>query len=378
MYQYQQLALESLAQLPDKLDVSVYYSNPDLAHLAKEFTRFHWHAIRPLWWWEGFLAVVGRRILPRALLRRWQPLTWALGDAPPDLLLYTSPCVQSFEVGVPYVMAVHDLQHRLQPHFPEVSAMGEFARREYIYNAGCREAAGILVDSEVGKGHVVDLYGADPAKVHPLPYVAPSYIDSPDLKCLRHFKLPEKYIFYPAQFWKHKNHENLLRALALLKKKGLTVPAVFTGSRKNGYADVMRLSEELGLTPQLSFLGYTSDRETVALYTAARALVMPTYFGPTNIPPLEAFVLGCPVVTSDVPGAYEQLGDAAILVPPADPAAIAGAVERIWTDDGLCRELVERGKKRVSSWTRADFAARLCQVIQSTLVRVAKRSGPGV
>ena len=48
-----------------------------------------------------------------------------------DLMLYPSPTALSFETGLPYVMAIHDLQHRLQPEFPEVSANGEWERREY-------------------------------------------------------------------------------------------------------------------------------------------------------------------------------------------------------------------------------------------------------
>ena len=51
-----------------------------------------------------------------------------------------------------------------------------------------------------------------------------------------------------------------------------------------------------------------------SLYKESIALVMPSYFGPTNIPPLEAFNLGVPVLYSDLPGLKDQVGDAALLL----------------------------------------------------------------
>src|SRR5262245_16101970 len=53
-----------------------------------------------------------------------------------DLMIYPVPDPLSFEAGVPYVMAIHDLQHRLQPDFTEVSADGEWESREYLFSNG--------------------------------------------------------------------------------------------------------------------------------------------------------------------------------------------------------------------------------------------------
>ncbi len=52
-----------------------------------------------------------------------------------------------------------------------------------------------------------------------------------------------------------------------------------------------------------------------------------TFFGPENLPPLEAFALKCPVIASNVSGSEEQLGDAAILVNPVNPEEIAQAIQ---------------------------------------------------
>ena len=79
-----------------------------------------------------------------------------------------------------------------------------------------------------------------------------------------------------------------------------------------------------------------------------------SYFGPENLPPLEAFALGCPVVNADIPGAWEQLGEAALLVPPADAEACAKAVRRL-EDPGERQEFVKRGAERARERSAATF-----------------------
>jgi glycosyltransferase involved in cell wall biosynthesis len=103
-------------------------------------------------------------------------------------------------------------------------------------------------------------------------------------------------------------------------------------------------------------------------YRRARALVMPTFFGPTNIPPLEALSCGCPVAVSNIYAMPEQLGDAALYFDPASPSEIASALERLWRDDALCARLREQGQRRIASWTPAHFARRLKAVLDDVLI----------
>jgi glycosyltransferase involved in cell wall biosynthesis len=91
--------------------------------------------------------------------------------------------------------------------------------------------------------------------------------------------------------------------------------------------------------------------------------VMPTFFGPTNIPILEAWGLDCPVVTSDLRGLREQAGDAALLADPRSVEAIADAIQRIWLDGELREELARRGRARLGLYTREDYARRLNEIL---------------
>jgi len=133
------------------------------------------------------------------------------------------------------------------------------------------------------------------------------------------YRLPEKFILYPARFWEHKNHRSLIEAVRLLKQTIPDLKLVLAGSQQNAYAASVELVRRYDLMDDVLFLGHIPDDDMPELYRRARAMVMPTFYGPTNIPPLEAFVAGCPVAVSAVYGmctkrtfAGGRLGPAAV------------------------------------------------------------------
>jgi glycosyltransferase involved in cell wall biosynthesis len=327
------------------------------------------------------------RVLFRHDMKRW------LRQCGIELMLCAWPNRSSFEAEVPYVMAIHDLQHRLQPEFPEVSANGEWEMREYTFRNGCRYATLLLADSEVGKEDILNFYGCygvtdDRVKV--LPFLPATYLDGDISEVERQrvrskYRLPDRFLFYPAQFWPHKNHGRIVQALGLLKRSFKTnVPIVFCGShsgriRENAFNQTMTLRSELNLENEIHYIGYVPDEEMAALYSGAVALIMPTFFGPTNIPVLEAWAFDCPVLTSDIRGIREQAGDAAVLVDPRSVEALADGIYRLWTDECLRRALTNAGHRRLSSYTAKDFADRLMAILEEAKERVTKikTSRPG-
>ena len=80
---------------------------------------------------------------------------------------------------------------------------------------------------------------------------------------------------------------------------------------------------------------------------------------------MEAFALGTPVLASAVSGAEEQMGDAALLVDPLDPAAIAAAIKQLHGDKELRAKLIKRGKTRAAKWTMDDFVKGAFQVLDN-------------
>jgi glycosyltransferase involved in cell wall biosynthesis len=261
---------------------------------------------------------------------------------------------------------IFDLMHRYEKQFPEVSSKGIYRIRERHYRNTCRHSRGVLVDSEVGRRHVLESYAMSSGKVHVLPFVPPKHIHYPISEGILP-DLPSKFIFYPAQFWEHKNHKRLVQASALVRKKCPDFHLVLVGSRKNAYDSTVESVRELGLSGIIHFLGYVPDSQMPALYRKARAMIMPTFFGPTNIPPLEAIAVGCPVAVSNIYGMPHQLGDAALYFNPTRVEEMAAAMEALWTDDHLCDRLTTCGFQRASEWNQGHFNLRFQEIIENIL-----------
>ncbi len=256
----------------------------------------------------------------------------------------------------PYFSTVWDLAHRMLPFFPEVSHGGEWEVRERSYCRVLPSAAGVFVGTRAGKNQVSELYGVNPENVFVNPFVV-SPVDNSDCLAndaalLKSLSLRPGFLFYPAQFWSHKNHVNLLYALQILESEfGEHRDLVLTGSDKGNLQYVKSVVTSLGLEERVHFLGFVSDDAIAALYRNAVAMVFPTFVGPDNIPPLEAFAHGCPVVASRVEGAEEQLGDAALIFDAASPEEMARQLAAVISDPMLRSKLVASGRDRVAKLT---------------------------
>jgi glycosyltransferase involved in cell wall biosynthesis len=177
--------------------------------------------------------------------------------------------------------------------------------------------------------------------------------------------IPDKYLLYPAQFWSHKNHKAIIEAIDLLRTRGLVINAVFVGSDQGNKTEIVSLIREKKLIENIRILGYVSNEELIHLYRNAVALVMPTFFGPTSIPPLEAMALGCPVITSRIFSIPEQLGNAALYVDPNNCEELAQKIELIWKNEKLRKTLIARGYKKDQLWNQEAFKNRLQEIIET-------------
>ena len=271
--------------------------------------------------------------------------------------------------SVPFIATVWDLEHRKQPYFPEVNFTGwSWLDREQFFINTLPLASFIITGTEVGKDEIVHYYRVNPENVKVVPYPVPvrDLLPSPLNRCElnERYRIRGDFIFYPAQYWPHKNHVNLFRALRIIKEcHGVRLCLVITGSdRGNGsYLQDCILRENLA--DDVWELGFVSREELSTLYKHALALVFPSFFGPDNIPPLEAFSFGCPVLASRVPGAEEQLGNGAVLFDPKDPHDIAKKIMDVHSDPGLRSRLIEEGAKICATRTPDKYIFRIDELL---------------
>ena len=289
-----------------------------------------------------------------------------------DLLWFNH--LEPIDVGVPYILNIFDLQHRLQPFFPEVSADGQWDHREQAWAPAIRRAAFVTVGSEEAKRDLSLFYGVSLDRIRVVPLPTPlAAIDAAggegasgamsvaDLRAK--YGISGKFIYYPAQFWAHKNHVNLLRALCELRNvHGLDLSLVLTGSDQGNLKYVKSVARELGIESSVHFLGFIPHADVIALYRNAFALTFVSFFGPENLPPLEAMALGCPVVLANIPGVTSLFGDAPMLVDPRTDTDIAAGIRRVHDDPELRLKMITKGRELALANTRELFMQRMYEI----------------
>lgn len=373
-FQYNQIVLDAVASLPkDEYCTVIGYRNPQWKCYLREYSilgaqQLPYHiGIRIS---DKLCTLLGLPVLVvQKIFQMIDPITKWLICQKCDLWIFPSQDSYSYLIPVPSLVAIHDLMHRYERRFPEVSFWGRYVWRERHYFNICARAKGVLVDSKLGRLQVHESYNMPYDKIHILPIIPPKYIRrlnlSLDVK--NKYNLLYKYMFYPAHFSEHKNHQNLIKAVGLLKDKIHDLALVLVGSKANAYRSVIRLIDKLKLQNRIQILGYVPDEDMPGLYRHARAMIMPTYFGPTNIPPLEAISLGCPVGVSKIYAMPEQLGDAALYFNPFSVKEIASVIESLWKDDDLCNKLAKNGLHLASKLTQENFNNKLHMIIRTIL-----------
>ena len=279
-----------------------------------------------------------------------------------DAVFVTTQGVFIPNLSIKVIVPVHDLMHRYEGTFPEVS--NEYDARELMFASKARYAWCVLTDSAVGKCQFMESYSNHMGRCLPhivsLPFVVPDHI----INCEEQpIEVPDKYIFYPAQFWKHKNHLNLIKAVEFLVEEIPDIHLILVGSEKNALKEVKRYISENALENNVTIKGFVSNGNITYLYQHAVGMVMPSYFGPTNIPPLEAMAMGCPVAVSNKYAMPEQVGDAGLLFNPDSPEEMAACIKTMWLDEALRQRMIRKGYDRTNRWTKKEFKEKLKKIL---------------
>lgn len=283
-----------------------------------------------------------------------------------DLIYFLSPNLRSQGISnIPYIFTLWDLAHLEMPEFPEVSGNRIFEIREFGYNRSLKKAIKTIVDSNYSKKYVIRKYNLDKNRVKVLRYLPNirTIQTSENIDIKEKYNIKNDYVFYPAQFWAHKNHIYILKAIEVLKREhGINIDVVFSGSDKGNLEYILKKAKELKINDLIHYIGFAPNEEIPHLYKQSLALVMPTFIGPTNIPPLEAFAYETPVCYSDTPFFRDQVGDAVFFMNLKDPNNLAEIILNIKSDNKIVEDKIIKGKQILKNWNDKNFYNKLLEI----------------
>jgi glycosyltransferase involved in cell wall biosynthesis len=263
------------------------------------------------------------------------------------------------------VVTVHDVTFDVLPRRYTAS------RRWYmraITRLGLLRADAVIVPSSWVRSALVRRYGVRPERIHVVPLAPPASMapvrDAGRLADVQvRYQLPNRFLLSVGTLEPGKNRETLLRALALIHRRGLRLRLVVVGQR--GWLDDAGAHDKP--PEQITYLGYVPDEDLPALYTRAEAFLFPSWLEGFGLPPLEALACATPVISSRRPAMTEVLGDAVLYADPRNPETWAESIERIADDLRLRESLIARGLERASSFSWERSARETLDVYAAAL-----------
>ncbi|MCX6168363.1 MAG: glycosyltransferase [Ignavibacteriales bacterium] len=267
--------------------------------------------------------------------------------------IFPTPNKEIIRCSIPYAAAFQSLGHRLNPELPETTGDGLWKSREDVSSIVCKNADLIFIDSEIGSDYL-KFYYEPKGEIIVIPHDVPDELnvavdEKKQKKILKKFNVTKPFLFYPAQFWPHKNHIRIFEAIKYLQRKGIDIQLVFTASsqsiRKKYDIEyrLKRIARDSSMEDNIIITGYLNAEEIFTFYKNALAMIMPQLIPEPCIPFIECMGLGCPIIGSDIPGIKEQINNCGVLVNPYIIESIANGIKELYNNESKRKLYIQKG-----------------------------------
>ena len=291
-------------------------------------------------------------------------------DLPPGLDVIHFPLTVPIpKTRTPTVVTLHDLQHL---ELPEMFSRGERRFRRWAYEGAARWATQVITPSEHARRELVERVGVDAERITAIPHgidAARFAAGDPrrDAELLRDYELPERFLYYGANAWPHKNHARLIEALGRTTDRSIGL--VLSGNAHGRAAELRALAGRFGVGDRVRHLGFLPTDAVAPLLRRARAMIFPSLYEGFGFPPLEAMAAGCAVVSSLRGALAENCEGAVLAIDPGDVDSIAAGIDRVARDDALVESLRAKGAERVRRYDWRSAAERHREVYGRAMMR---------
>ena len=364
-----------------------------LRSLAIGFSELEDASIRRVWivykdtsWWKGilppsdviieleipfkFLVGVVSRISPRIIsfiypiFRFFRPdkafLDEILTSHGVDVVHL--PFQDGLQTELPKIYHPHDLQHE---YFPKNFSWFQRHHRNTNWKQHAKSARVVMAASASVKHDLESRWNIDPTKIRVVPIPPPNRErnTTPSRRIVE-----GDYVVYPAVFWKHKNHENLIRAISQMVNRGERITCILAGAKGPQFKRCKRLIRKLSLENHIKILGHVPDAEFGALIKNSLCVVIPSLFEAASLTVWEAQLAGVPVACSDIPVFREQADESAAYFDPYDPTSIADVLFQVMTNRQFRVSLLQKAEAMTSMLNSSRFAEQMVSIYHSAAI----------
>ena len=298
------------------------------------------------------MGEAGGKVLKIATYREWS-VPWVAEQGIKRLLTYDvgkTRVLKRHEIDVvfglhllhryrriPILSWIPDFQHI---HLPEMFNAVERRQRDRVFlHAAKVSSRTILMSQSVKKDfEIFAPQYVGKARVLQAVCQVPGSVFEADLKSvLNLYHLPEKFVYIPNQFWRHKNHEIAFQAVKTLKDRGVGVFVVCSGypgdyRHPNYFADLLQKISSWGIRDQVAILGMIPRNHMFILMREAICVLNPSLFEGFGLTIDEARSLGKRVLLSDIPAHREQNPPKATYFNPYNFEELAEKLSTLWRD----------------------------------------------
>ncbi len=274
-----------------------------------------------------------------------------------DIVYVPTVVLQFFNASKPTVLSIHDIQH---VHFPEFFSWTRRLSRQITYGLSVQYTTFLQASSEFIRQDLLQHYrDLRSEQVEVIPEgvnLAEFGLLRDDASLQERYRLPKRYLLYPAQLWPHKNHLLLLAALKKIERElGLKIPLVLTGARFSAATEIFKFIAETQ-TDYIHYLGKIPFDDLVGLYQKADLVIAAGLYESNCLPVLEASAAGTPVIASRIPPNEELSSTLQLnLFDPKSSHDLSQIILKLWNEPNLRSAQSAHNREHVAaySWTNA-------------------------
>lgn len=263
------------------------------------------------------------------------------------------------------ITTVHDMVFM---RYPETMNRVNYEILRKHLARSCKEADAIVTVSENSRREIAEFMKVPIDKIY-VTYNAVDksvYYPQKDRERLKKkYGIDAPYILYLGTLEPRKNVPVLIKAFSAVSEKFSGLKLVLAGSKGWKSENVYRLVNELGLEKNVIFTGYVDEEDKPALYSCAEIFVFLSLYEGFGIPPLEAMACGTPVICSNTSSLPEVVGDAGVLVDPANEEQIIYEIERLMYDSTVKEALSGKGVIQAGKFDWKDAASTILSIYRS-------------